>query len=469
LPRDPDVVDAVVVGGGLSGLRAAHVLSRAGARLRLLEASADLGGVVRTESHDGFLCEGGPDTLLAQKPAGLELCRELGLADRLIPTNLESRRVYVLRRGRLHSLPEGMVLAVPTRAWPLVRSGLFSLRGKARMGLDLLMPRRREAADESIASFVRRRLGAEALERLGEPLLAGIHAGDPETLSMQACFPRFVEMEARTGSLIRGMGKAAASRPDGAAFYSLRGGLRELVDALAARLPEGSINKEEPVLSLEREDGGFVVRTATRTLRARAVVLALPPRKSKPLLAALEPAAAALLGALTAVDTAVVLLAFRREDVGHALDGYGLIVPRNEGLRTTACGFFSTKFPGRAPAGHVLLRGFLGGARDPRILEADDAALAATVVGELRGVLGLRGEPTLTRVFRWPQATPQLEVGHLGRVADVDRQVRGVPGLFLTGAGLRATGIPDVVADATTTALDAAAFLGRQSAAILAP
>lgn len=469
MAEESESLDAVVAGGGVGGLRAAYVLARAGARVRLLEASARLGGVIRTESRDGFLLEGGPDALLAQKAAGLDLCRELGLGDRLIPTNLDSRRVYVLRRGRLHPLPEGMVLGVPTRAWPLLRSGLFSWPGKLRMGLDLVLPRRRASGDESIAAFVRRRLGGEALDRLGEPLLAGIHAGDPDRLSMQACFPRFVEMETRERSLIRGLLKARPGRADGAAFYSLRGGLRELVEALVARLPEASISKEEAVTAVEREEGGFVVRSVRRLLRTRAIVLALPPRSAAPLLAALEPTASASLRAFTAVDTAVVLLAFRREDVGHPLDGYGMIVPRSEGLRTTACGFFSTKFPGRAPAGHVLLRGFLGGARDPGALDLDDAALVATVVNDLRGVLALRGEPAFAQVFRWPQATPQLAVGHRDLMAEVDRRIREVPGLFLTGAGLRATGIPDVVADATTTALDAAAFLGRESAAILGP
>lgn len=461
------MIDVVVVGGGIGGLTTAHALAKTGRSFRLLEASGRLGGVVRTERSGGFLLEGGPDSMLAQKPAGLELCRELGLGDRLIPTNPEERTVFVLRHGRLHPLPEGMVLSVPTRVGPFLRSGLFSPLGKLRMGLELLVPARRDRADESIAAFIRRRFGQEALERLAEPLLAGIHAGDPERLSMPACFPRFVDMEVLTGSLIRGLW--TAPRPAGAAFWSLSGGLGELIDALVARLPATSINKDARAQAIEPVTGGFRVRTAAEVFETRAVVIALPPNAAAPLAAELAPRVAESLRDLRAVDTAVVLLAYPRDEVHHPLDGYGLIVPRGEGLRTTACGFFSTKFPGRAPAGHVLLRGFLGGARDPRILEASDPEMVATVVRELRGVLGLRGDPAMARVFRWPQATPQLEVGHLARLRALEDRLLETPGLFLTGAGLRGTGLPDTIADATRTASEAEAFLQRRTAAILDP
>ena len=463
------MIDVAVVGGGLCGLAAALALTRQGLAVRVLEATGRLGGVVRTHREDGFLLEGGPDALLAQKPAALELCRSLGLGPRLVPTNPDVRTVFVLRKGRLHRMPEGMVLGVPTRLGPLARSGLFSWPGKIRMGVDLLRPARRDGRDESIADFFRRRLGAEALERLGEPLLAGIHAGDPERLSMQACFPRFVEMEKHEGSLIRGLVRARRSTPEGPPFWSLAGGLGELVEALTSALPAASINKDAPVTAVERQGDAFTIRTPTATLSARAVVAAIPPHAAARLLVHLAPGAAESLQALRAADTAVVLLGYRREDVTHPLDGYGLLVPRSEGLRTTACGFFSTKFPGRAPPGQVLLRGFLGGARDPDILGLDDEALVATATSDLGPVLGLAKPPVLARVFRWPQATPQLEVGHAERMSTLEGQLAGTPGLFVTGAGLRATGIPDCVADATSTAARAASFLGRSSAAILGP
>ncbi|PYQ45907.1 MAG: protoporphyrinogen oxidase [Acidobacteria bacterium] len=262
--------DVVVVGGGIAGLAAALALHEAGRDFLLLESSPRYGGVIRTETTGGFVVEAGPDSILAQKPEGLQLCRALGLADRLIPTNPETRTIFVLRRGRLHALPEGMMLAVPTRIAPFLRSGLFSWPGKLRMGLDLVLPRGRPTDDESIASLVRRRFGEEAVERLGEPLMAGIHAGDPERLSIRATFPRFVDLEARHRSLIRGMWASRGRAPQaGSAFYSLTGGLASLVDALVARLPAARRRTGAGVTLLEQRgargrapDGAAVLRGA---------------------------------------------------------------------------------------------------------------------------------------------------------------------------------------------------------------
>ncbi|HVR71984.1 MAG TPA: protoporphyrinogen oxidase [Vicinamibacteria bacterium] len=454
------VLDAAVVGGGLAGLAAAHDLHRGGGSFVLLEATGRWGGVVRTERVDGFLMEGGPDTLLAQKPEGLRLCRDLGLAERLVPTSPERRTVFVLHRGRLHPLPEGLVLGVPTRLFALARTSLFSWPGKLRMAADLVIPRGRSSGDESIASFFRRRLGDEALRRLGAPFLAGIHAGDAERLSLRATFPRLAEMEARHGSLIRALAAARAGAAPAPPFLSLEGGLSEIVDALVCRLPADRLRPHARVRALAREAGGYVVRVeGQEDVRARALVLAVPAPRAAALVAPLDAEAGALLAAIPFASTAVVCLGYRREDVGHALDGYGLIVPESEGLRTTACGFFSTKFPGRAPPGHVLLRAFLGGARDGGVLALADDELQQTVRREMGGVLGLVAPPVLSRVYRWPAATPQMEVGHFDRLAALERRLDGLPGLFLTGAGLRGTGIPDTVGDARRTAqrvLDAA-------------
>jgi len=457
------VTDVVVVGGGITGLTAAHRLAERGVSFRLLEAGPRLGGVIRTESVDGFLLEGGPDALLAQKPEGVALCKELGLGARLIPTNPEKRTVFVLHRGGLHPLPEGMVLAVPTRIGPFLKSGLFSWPGKVRMGLDLLRPARRDTGDESIAAFLRRRFGQEAVDRLGEPLLAGIHAGDPERLSIRASFPRFADLEMRYGSLIRGLWTATPkSEPGSSAFYSLAGGLGELVTALESRLSSASptsLYKDAEARGLERSNGSFRLTAGSNEVRARSVILALPPSRSAALLQGIASSLARSLGEIRYSNTATVCLGFRREDVRNELDGYGLIVPRSEGLRTMACGFFSTKFPGRAPAGYVLLRGFLGGARDPEVLTLDDAGLASLVEREMGPVLGIRGPRVVSRVFRWPQGTPQLEVGHMERVAAIEGQIRETPGLFVTGAGFRVTGIPDCVADGSAAAVAAHAFL----------
>jgi oxygen-dependent protoporphyrinogen oxidase len=464
--------EVVVVGGGIAGLSAALALHSAGRDVLLLESSPRLGGVIRTDSVDGFLIEAGPDSILAMKPEGLALCRTLGLGERLIPTNPAARTIFVLHRGRLHPLPEGMMLAIPTRIGPFLKSRLFSWPGKLRMALDLVLPRGAAAADESIASLLRRRFGEEAVERLGEPLMAGIHAGDPERLSMRATFPRFPELEARHRSLIRGMwsGARTAAPSSGSAFYSLAGGLEELVRAAASRLPEDRRRTGAPVTSLTSRAGAFSLRLADGSdVRADTVVLAVPAHAAARLLAPLSGEAAGVLASVPFASSATVALGYRREDVAHPLDGYGLLVPRGEGLRCTACTFVSTKLAGRAPAGHVLLRAFVGGARDPEALALDDAGLVALARREMEPVLGLRGEPVVARVYRWPRGTPQMEVGHLERMARLDDAMRALPGVFLTGAGLRGTGLPDTIADGQRTAARAAEYVrGRAGSAVAA-
>jgi len=451
-----------IVGGGISGLSAAWTLHKRQVPYVLLEAGSEVGGVIRTESKGGFLLEGGPDSILAQKPEGLALCREIGLGDRLVPTNPHQRSVFVLHRRRLHPLPEGMALAVPTKVLPFLRSGLFSWPGKIRMGLDLVIPPRAGNGDESIASFLRRRFGQEAVDLIGEPLLAGIHAGDPERLSILATFPRFRDLERRHGSLVRGMWSSprpatGPGEPPPAAFYSLRGGLREVVTALVARLRPGAVRTRAPVRAVARDGNAFALALEDgERVEAARVIVAAPGPRIAPALEGLVPEVARTIGAIPFASSATVLLGYRREDVAHPLDGYGMLVPRTEGLRTTAVSFVSTKFSSRAPEGHVLLRGFLGGVRDGNVLSLSDDEMAATVRREMAGVLGLRGEPVLTRIFRWPGGTPQLEVGHLARIAEAEGKAAEVPGLHLTGAGLRSTGIPDAVAEATRAAEAAA-------------
>jgi protoporphyrinogen/coproporphyrinogen III oxidase len=456
----------VVVGGGIAGLTAAHVLATRGQPFLLLEASDHWGGVVRTVQEDGFLFETGPDAMLTTKPDGIALVRALGLADRVVPTNPHLRTVYVVRRGALHPMPEGMILGVPTRWGPVWTSRLFSWAGKLRMAREPFVRRRTGTGDESIADFVRRRLGREAWERLGDALLGGIHAGDTERLSIRATFPRLVEMEDAHGSLVRGFQAAPKAPADSSAFVSLAGGFSELVDALVARIPAHSRQTSAPVTAIEvLPDGWSVSVGRDRTLSARAVVIALPAPSAVGVLRSTEPALADDLAPIRFVSTAIVLLSFAREQVAHPLDGYGLLVPRSEGLRVTAAGFFSTKFPGRAPDGFVSLRVFLGGAHDARVTDADDETLVGTAVRELAPLLGLRGQPVYRRVCRWPRSTPQMELGHRERVAAVEEKLGRLPGLFLTGSGLRGTGLPDTIGDATAAANAAADFVARETSA----
>lgn len=457
-------IPVVVVGGGVAGLAAAWELHRRGIAFQLLEAAPRFGGLVRTEEADGFLLEGGPDSLLAGKPEGLALCRELGLEGDLVPTNPDARTVWVRHRGRLHPLPEGMALGVPTRLLPVMRSGLFSWPGKLRLALEPLVPRRRIGPDmpddESLADFVRRRLGPEAVERIGHPLLAGIHAGDAERLSARATFPRLVEIERRHGSLKAGL-RAAAREAPVSAFVSLRRGLGTLVEALVRALPRASLRCATPVTGIARDGEGYLVRLEDgETLQARVVVAAAPAPRVARLLAAMVPEAARLLGGIRFASTATVLLGYPRRQVRHPLDGYGFVCAAGEG-RLGACTFLSTKLPERAPAEHVLLRAFVGGVGDPQALALDDPALVALAVGELTGVLGLAGPPVLIRIYRWPDGIPQMEVGHHHRLARLEDALAPFPGLFVTGAGLRGAGIPDAVADARRVARAAAEEVAR--------
>jgi oxygen-dependent protoporphyrinogen oxidase len=456
-------LDAIVVGGGVAGLVAARALAQRGRSFVLLEASGRWGGVVHTEREAGFVLDGGPDSVLAQKPEAAALCRALGLGERLVPTNPDARTVYVLHGRRLHPMPDGMVLGVPTRLWPLAVSGLFTVGGKLRMAMEPFVPRRTSDVDESIADFVERRLGRQAVERLGEPLLGGIHAGDPRQLSVQATFPRLLELERKHGSLVRGM-REAARTSRGAAFLSLAGGMGELVDALAASVPASSRRLSVPVEAIRRDGGDFVVSERESAWRGRALILAVPAHRAAPMLRAFVPAAAAALATIRFASTATVLMGFRRHDLAHPLDGYGLVVPRTEGRRTLACTFVSTKLPGRAPEGHVLLRGFLGGVHDPAVVERDDLTLRQHFFDEMAPVLGLRGAPLFARVFRWPQATPQMEVGHRGRVAAAEAALAAVPGLYATSGGFRGAGLPDVIGDAERTAEAAAAYVASLDA-----
>ncbi|MET0551500.1 MAG: protoporphyrinogen oxidase [Vicinamibacteria bacterium] len=441
-----DRCDVAIVGGGVSGLAAALALTRAGVPFLLLESSPRWGGRILSERAAGFLIEGGPDSLFVQKPAAIELCRELGLGDRLLPAR-DPRTVFVVKGGRMHALPPGLAAGAPADLRAFLTSDLFSWTGKLRMGLERVIPRRRGDDDESIGDFFRRRLGREALELMGDPLLAGIHAGDPERLSLTATMPRLAEIERRSGSLARGLGRRAAGAP-APLFYTLRGGLGEMADAIVRRLPPGRFRTRSAVSRVARENGRYELRLDDGSIvRARELVLAVPPPVGSRLLSGLDLELAAWLLEIPCAGTATVALGFRREDVGHSLDGHGLLVPRGEGLRTTACTFVSSKYPYRTPDGHVLLRAFVGGVRDRLAPGVGSEELVATVLHDLGPLLGLRGAPTVARAFLWRESMPQMEVGHLARMRSFDERLGRWPGLAVIGAGLRGTGIADAVTE----------------------
>jgi len=448
----------VVVGGGITGLAAAHHAlelareRRIALELTLVEARERLGGTIATERAGGFLIEAGPDSFLSEKPWALALCRRLALEDRLARTDDRYRKVFVWHAGRLHPLPDGWELLAPTRLAPFLSSRLFSWPGKLRMAFDLVLPRG-IADDESLGAFVRRRLGREALERVAQPLVAGIYTADPDDLSLTATMPRFAELEKQERSIILGLRRARRrARETGVSgarwslFVSLKEGMEELVAALATRLQPGTVLLKQRVAGVERRGDRWRVATAEGAdLDADRVIVATESHAAARMLRYVDPTLATLLAEIPYASSATVTLGYRRADVAHPLDGFGFVVPHAQKRVLLACTFSSVKYAGRAPEGDVLLRAFVGGALNEAVLELDDAPLVMRARAELREALGITAAPALARVFRWPKAMPQYHVGHLARVETIERRAGALPGLDLAGGAYRGVGIADCV------------------------
>jgi len=442
-----------VIGGGLAGLAAAHrvvELARERGRqveVQLFEARGRVGGTIAIEHSGGFTIEGGADAMLSEKPWGAALCERLGVP--LVGTREGERRTFVVHRGRLYPLPEGFLLLAPTNLRALAASPLFSWRGKLRMALDLVLPRGPATADESLAAFVRRRLGREALERVAQPLVGGIYTADPERLSLAATMPRFLETERRDRSLILGLRAAARAAGSAGARYGLfvapGEGMEALVTALSARLPDGAVHLRAPATGLGRDGSAWRFRAGGEAFAADTVIVATPSHAAAGLLAPLDPELGRLLGAIDYASSATVTLAYRSADVAAHLQGFGFVVPATEGRPLIACTYASRKFPNRAPADHELVRGFVGGALHPEVADLDDKALVALVRRELGELVGIAGTPLLVRVHHHPRAMPQYAVGHLGRVEAIETRLAALPGLALAGAAYRGVGIPDCV------------------------
>jgi oxygen-dependent protoporphyrinogen oxidase len=467
----------VIIGGGLSGLTTAHRIverstgSRRPVEVVVLEAKDRVGGTIWTQRVDGFTLEGGADSFITNKPWAVDLCRTLGLGDQLIGTDPQHRRSFVVRQGRLMPVPEGFVLLAPNRLAPMLLTPILSWRGKLRMLLDLVLPRKAEDTDESLASFVKRRLGREALDRLVQPLVGGIYTADPNDLSLKATLPQFITMEHEYGSLIRAAfrqareARSAERNASGARyglFATLADGMDTLPRALASALPEGTVRTGAAVRRLSRPDpvSPWVVDLLDGPpIEASAVVLATEAHAAARLVDGFDPDLALRLRAIPYASSAIVNIAYRRDQVAHPLDGFGAVVPQIEGRSILAISFLSVKFPGRAPSGTALFRVFVGGATQPDLFERDDEMLVTVVRQELSELLGAVGEPLLVSVSRHPRAMPQYTLGHLDRVAAIRQQLARHSRLLLTGNALDGVGIPDCVraaqaaADATLLAL----------------
>jgi len=459
-----------IIGGGIAGLAAAfelEVARAAGARVgyTLFEARERLGGCLASEIVGGAVLERGPDSFLSEKPAGAELCRELGLGDDLLASNDAARKTWIVVKNRLVALPDGLMFLVPTKLIPTALTRLFSWKTKMRMGLELLLPPRPSGLpDESVAALVERHFGIETVERLADPLLSGIFGGDATQLSARTVLPRLVEMESEYGSLTRGMlaahrkmrrAAAGRNRTSGGggssraaargAFSTLRGGMQQLVDALTARLDPTRVRRSTPVVGLEKVDGGWKVRADGTMEFYDAVIMASPAWVAGELLGQVDAALGEELSAILYSSSITVNLIYDEARLGPLPEGFGFLVPAIEGRAMLACTFAHRKFLGKTPARKAVLRAFLGVMRNEARAAETDAALVGKVRRELREILGVRAEPEFTQVSRWRRAMAQYAVGHQERMERIAARVEELPGLWLAGNAYDGIGIPDCI------------------------
>jgi oxygen-dependent protoporphyrinogen oxidase len=496
----PNARRVAVIGGGTSGLAAAYTLARArlaGAPIEemLIEASASLGGVVRTETVDGFVIEAGPDSFLAEKPQAAAMARELGLGDDLMGSNDHARRTYILHRGRLLPLPDGLMFLVPTRLWPMVTTRLLPLSTKVAAVRELFFsPRNGDRDDESVASFVQRHFGKAMVENIADPLLSGVYGGDSAALSVRSVLPRFWEMERQHGSLTRATLKsmrqrraaapmASASGANSAGpghslprklplFMTLKGGLQQLTERLAAQVEKYRIFIRHRVLAVEFSPGGaggaadscsrrfLITCEGGKVFDADAVIVAVPANLAGGLALPLDRRLGELLEGIPYSSSMTVSLGFDERARTALPPGFGFLVPRKEQRRMLACTFVHAKFDHRAPEGKAMLRCFLGGARDPDVLRLSDADVVAVVRRELREIMNFTAEPLFVRVHRWHASMAQYPVGHSGRVSAIEERLQNLPGLYLAGNAYSGIGISDCIRTGKSAAEKALEFVG---------
>ena len=431
-----------IIGGGISGLSAAYDLARAGIPHTLFEKNPRLGGVIETRTRDGCLLELGPDSFITAKPEVIALIKELGLEGEIIGSNDFQRTTHILKHGKLVPLPEGVMMIVPTKVMPMVKSNLLGWGTKIGMGFELLR-RPKKYPDRSVAEFVIDHFGQETLDYLAEPLLSGVYGGDPRDLSVNSVLPRFVDMENKVGSLGRAVmsAKRPPSTPGNSLFKTLASGLGTLIETLATYANV----RHENIDTIEKRGNAFAVRAAGDWIEATNVIVATPAPAASTLLQKVDAQLATLLGAIPYSSSAIVSMIFDEAKFDGQRAGFGFLVPKSERDRLAACTFVATKFPHRAPDDRILLRCFFGGTGDEAILSESDEALITIAREELRRILGLTAAPLFSSVSRWPKSMAQYTVGHSVRIAEIRKRTEAIPGLYLAGNAYDGIGLPDCV------------------------
>ena len=464
----------IIIGGGIAGLAAAVHL-KAGAKshgksvdVLLLEKNGRIGGKILTEKYNGFLVEGGPDSFLPEKVWSVNLAKHLGLEPEMLPSNDEFKGTFIFSKNELHSLPEGVMLMVPTSFWPMAKSHLISWPGKLRMGMEVFVPKRKFVEDESLASFVTRLLGRECLEKIAEPLVAGIHTSNPDNMSVLATFPRFVQMEQKSGSLILGMLAAMKHRPHATLsgpppkpgapkmtyFMSFKNGMQTLSQACADYIGKESIRLGAGVKAVEPKGKGYaVILENGETLDTDHVMIASAAYDAAAMVTGFDETLAAQMNKIEWSSSATVSVAFKKEDVKVPLKGFGFIVPRVEGRRVNAATYSSIKWSYRAPGDTIMVRVFVGGGHHEELVhDLDDSCMVKMVLEELDAIVGLKADAHFSKVYRWNKGMPKYTVGHLDRITLLDRTLSIHPGLHLIGCSYKGIGIGDCVHEAQIAA-----------------
>lgn len=462
----------VIIGAGISGLSTAYFLKENSTEqldITIVEKKPTLGGNINTQRFDKYLVEGGPDSFLSEKPWAMALCKRIGLTGELLATNEEHQKTYIYSKKKLHPMPEGLILMIPTKVMPLLYSSLLSLPGKIRMGLELFIPRRKSTSDESFGHFVKRRLGKEALNKIAEPFIAGVHGGDPDKMSIKASFPKFVAMEEEHGSLIKGMITRMAQFKNTTQtrrtsdkeqspgrvtmFMSLKGGMSTLVDTLLEKIEDVEIKKETTVTEIGNSDGGYTVSLeGENSIDADAVVICTPAYSASTIFRDFNRSLHEKLLTIPYASTSTISMSFKRSQIKNSIDGFGFVVPKAEGKRIIGSTWSSIKWAGRAPEDELLLRCFVGGSLHEKLLENSDDEVMAMVLEDLKSIMDIEGEPVMKRMFRYKKAMPQYTIGHEDRVEGIEHELHAYNGLFLTGSAYHGIGISDTVREAESTA-----------------